>query len=98
MGPAGGVWLGSAGTRLEADPVVRSGVGPLGSRRAAMPVRQEATARLAPYGRAGAEAVWARYCIVGQWVDAGCIKRPGYSAPMASYKAYGSGHKVACPR
>ena len=35
MGPAGGVWLGSAGTRLKADLVVCSGVGPLGSRRAA---------------------------------------------------------------
>ena len=97
MGPAGGVWLGSAGNRLKADLVVCSGVGPLGSRRAAMPVRQAVAAHLAPYGRAGAEAAWARCCIVGQWMDAGCTNRPGYTATMARHKPYGGGHNVVCP-
>ena len=61
------------GTELEVDPEICR-VGPLGSRRAAMPARQEATAHLAPYGGAGAEAGWARCCIVGQWEDVLCTK------------------------
>ena len=39
MGPAEGVWLGSVGTKLEVDPVVRGGVGPLGSRHVAIPAQ-----------------------------------------------------------
>ena len=77
MGPAGGVWLGSAGTRLKADLVVCSGVGPLGSRRAAMPARQATAAHLAPYGRAGAEAAWARCCIVGAMLQHWLIASSG---------------------